>query len=645
MMKKLLAMLLALSMVFALCACGSTAAPAPSAAPAASDAPAASEAPAAEVNDKLTFATGGETGTYYAYGSVLAQYVSGNTGLDVTAITGNGSKSNVEDLDAGDIQLAFCQSDVMSYAYSGTNLFDAPIDSFSVVAALYMEQVQIVTMNPDIKTVADLKGKSVSIGAVGSGVYFNAIDVLGVYGMTEADIKPVYQSFGDSAESLKDGKIDAAFIVAGAPTTAITDLATSGQVYLVSIDDEHIDQLLALSPYYSKYTVPAATYGMPDDASTVAVAAVVLARNDVSDDAVYTFVSTIFDNTDTITEQHAKGAELSLEFASYITDVPYHPGAAKYFAEKGITVGADKAAAASDIVIPEVSDKLTFATGGETGTYYAYGSVLAQYVSGNTGLDVTAITGNGSKSNVEDLDAGDIQLAFCQSDVMSYAYSGTNLFDAPIDSFSVVAALYMEQVQIVTMNPDIKTVADLKGKSVSIGAVGSGVYFNAIDVLGVYGMTEADIKPVYQSFGDSAESLKDGKIDAAFIVAGAPTTAITDLATSGQVYLVSIDDEHIDQLLALSPYYSKYTVPAATYGMPDDASTVAVAAVVLARNDVSDDAVYTFVSTIFDNTDTITEQHAKGAELSLDFASYITDVPYHAGAARYFADKGIDVAK
>ena len=73
--------------------------------------------------------------------------------------------------------------------------------------------------------------------------------------------------------------------------------------------------------------------------------------------------------------------------------------------------------------------------------------------------------------------------------------------------------------------------------------------------------------------------------------------------------------------------------------------TVAVAAVVLARNDVSDDAVYTFVSTIFDNTDTITEQHAKGAELSLDFASYITDVPYHAGAARYFADKGIDVAK
>ena len=315
-MKKILAMVLALCMVFALCAASAFAA------------------------DELIFTTGGEAGTYYAFGSVLAQYVSNNSDISVTAITGNGSQANVEDMDAGDVQLAFCQSDVMSYAYNGTNLFEdlGKIDSFSVVAALYMEQVQIVTTNPDIKTVADLKGKSVSIGARGSGVYFNALDVLGVYGLTEDDIKPVYQSFGDSAESLKDKKIDAAFIVAGAPTTAITDLSTSGSVYLVSIDDDHIDELLAKSPYYTAYTFPSDTYGMPEDVQTVAVAAVVLARNDVSEDAIYTFTSTIFDNMDAIAEQHGKGAELSLEFASSITDVPYHPGAAKYFAEKGFDV-------------------------------------------------------------------------------------------------------------------------------------------------------------------------------------------------------------------------------------------------------------------------------------------------------------------
>ena len=318
-MKKILAMTLALCMIFALCL--------------------SSSAFAAE---NLTFTTGGETGTYYAFGSVIAQYVSSNSDVNVTAVTGNGSQANVEDMDAGFYQLAFCQSDVMSYAYAGTNLFAdlGAVDSFSVVGALYMEQVQIVTMNPDIKTVADLKGKNVSIGALGSGVYFNAIDVLGVYGMTEDDINPVYQSFGDSAESLKDGKIDAAFIVSGAPTTAITDLATSGDVYLVSIEPEKIDELIALSPYYSPNTIAADTYGMPEDANTVAIAAVVLARDDASEDAIYTFTSTVFDNMDQL--QHGKAAELSLEFASSITDVPYHPGAAKYFAEQGIEVAAVK---------------------------------------------------------------------------------------------------------------------------------------------------------------------------------------------------------------------------------------------------------------------------------------------------------------
>lgn len=332
-MKKTIALVAALCMVFALCACGSSSAPAATSAPAA-DAPSAPAGP----NESLTFVTGGETGTYYAFGSVIAQYVSANTNLSVTAVSGNGSKANVEDMDAGSYELGFCQSDVMSYAHDGTNIFaeSGAVDSFSAVAALYMEQVQIVTMNADIKTVEDLRGRSVSIGALGSGVYFNAVDVLGCYDMTIDDITPVYQSFGDSAESLKDGKIDAAFIVAGAPTTAITDLSTSGQVYLVSIDDEHIDKLLAVSPYYSKYTVTADTYGMPEDAQTVAVAAMVLARNDVSEDAVYTFVSTVFENADQL--QHGKAAELNLEFASSISSVPYHPGAARYFAEKGFEV-------------------------------------------------------------------------------------------------------------------------------------------------------------------------------------------------------------------------------------------------------------------------------------------------------------------
>ena len=320
-MKKLLTLILALATALALTACGGGS--------------------GSGSGSELTFATGGESGTYYAFGTVLAQHVSDKTDTNVTAIVGNGSQANIEDLDAGAVQLAFSQSDVLSYAYQGSNLFEesGAVGSFSVVAALYMEQVQIVTMNPDIKSVADLAGKNVSIGASGSGVYFNALDVLGAYGLTENDIKAQYLNFADSADNLKDGKIDAAFIVAGAPTTAITDLATGGrQVYLVSLDEEHADKLIQQSPYYSKYVIPADVYGTPEDTTTVAVGAVVIARDDVSEDDVYNFVSSIFENIPEVEASHAKGSELSLEFASSVMDVPYHPGAAKYFEEKGITV-------------------------------------------------------------------------------------------------------------------------------------------------------------------------------------------------------------------------------------------------------------------------------------------------------------------
>lgn len=289
--------------------------------------------------NELTFTTGGDQGTYYGFGSVLAGQVSGETDTTVTAITSGGSQANIEALEYGDAQLGFVQSDVMSYAYEGTNLFEGfQVQNFSTVAALYMEQVQIVTCNPEIKTVADLAGKNVSIGAPGSGVYFNAIDILGAYGLTENDITPTYESFGDSADSLQDGKIDAAFITAGAPTTAVTSLGTSKDVYLVSLDAEHIENLIKECPYYSENTIPADVYGLDEDVTTVAVGAVVIASDDVAEEDVYNFVSSVFENTEEITTAHAKGAELNLEFAASVTDVPYHPGAAKYFDEKGLSV-------------------------------------------------------------------------------------------------------------------------------------------------------------------------------------------------------------------------------------------------------------------------------------------------------------------
>ena len=303
------------------------------------------------------------------------------------------------------------------------------------------------------------------------------------------------------------------------------------------------------------------------------------------------------------------------------------------------------AVAFADAAPKDGGKSLTFSTGGDQGTYYGFGGVLAQKVSEATSTSVTAITSGGSAANIYAIQDGDAQLGFAQSDVLSYAYAGTRTFedDGEISDFSIVAPLYMEQVQIVTLNPDIKTVADLKGKSVSIGASGSGVYFNAIDILGVYGLTEDDIKPTYQSFGDSAEALQDGQIDAAFVVAGAPTTAITSLAATRSVYLVSLDDEHIEALQAETPFYVKAVIAADTYGMPEDATTVAVSAVVIAGNDVADVDVYNFLCGVFENLEDLSKVHDKANELSLGFASSFVGVPYHAGAVQYFADKDIEV--
>ena len=342
-MKKILALMLALVMVFALAACGETPGE-PSSDPNASAAPSAGPAdvPEVEASAELEFGTGSSTGTYYGFGSTFATYISNNTGVNITAVTSGGSQTNIEMVDGDEQQLGFVQSDVMDYAYNGTRLFvdasgnPAPLTGFSTLAALYMEQVQIVTLDPEIKSVADLEGKYVSIGVSGSGVYFNAIDVLGAYGLTEEDINPVYQNFDNSVESLQDGKIDAAFIVAGAPTTSIVQLATSNDVYLVSLDQEHIDALIESSPYYSAYTISKDVYGTDEDCTTVAISAVLIGADDLDPDVAYTIVYTLFQNSDKIS--HAKASEMSVEFGASITSVPYNEGAARYFSEQGFEV-------------------------------------------------------------------------------------------------------------------------------------------------------------------------------------------------------------------------------------------------------------------------------------------------------------------
>ena len=291
---------------------------------------------------------------------------------------------------------------------------------------------------------------------------------------------------------------------------------------------------------------------------------------------------------------------------------------------------------------------MTMGTGSPTGTYYAYGGIIGQYIKNNADITVNAVSTGGSKDNIQGIDAGDYQLGTVQSDVMDYAWKGTRSFekDGKIDTFRTVAGLYAEAVQLVTTNDNIKSVADLKDKKVSIGAPGSGVYFNAMDVLAAAGLTEKDIKPQYQNFDESADALKNGQIDAAFIVAGAPTPAITELSmTNSKVRIVPIDGAISEKLMKENTFYSVYKIPANTYNnQKEDVLTVTVKATLIVNADASEDDVYKLTAAIFENKDAIANEHAKGAELSLENATDGMTVPFHAGAAKYFKEKGIDVA-
>jgi len=317
MMKKIISVLLVAAMTLALVACGGGGA------------------------SKMTMGTGGTAGTYYGYGSVLGQYIKNNAGIDVTVVSTDGSKANIQGIAAGDYQLGTVQSDVMAYAWEGTRSFeeDGKVDSFRVVAGLYAEAVQLITMDESIKSVADLKGRAVSIGAPGSGVFFNAVDVLAAAGLTVDDIDAQYQSFGDSTDALKDGKIDAAFIVAGAPTPAITELCTTNDAWLVPIDGEIAEKMMADCPFYTTYQIPAGTYaGQEEDITTVTVKATLIVSAEAKEEDVYKLTAAIFDNVEAIAKENAKGSELSLENATSGMTAPFHAGAAKYFAEKGVEV-------------------------------------------------------------------------------------------------------------------------------------------------------------------------------------------------------------------------------------------------------------------------------------------------------------------
>lgn len=288
----------------------------------------------------LSIATGGTSGTYYPLGGGMAQIFTTHV-INTTAEVTNASVENMQFLKNGDVDLAFTQSDIADYALKGILMFEenGAINNIRAVASLYNETVQIVAAgNSDIRNVEDLKGKRVSIGAPGSGTEANALQILEVHGMSEADLGQVQRlSFGDSSSYIQDGTLDAAFVTAGTPTSAVSELAATAGVRIVNIPEDKIAALIEKYPYYAEQTIEGGTYsGFDETVKTVAVKAQLVVREDLDEETVYKLTKALFENLSDLQDVHQKASEIELERALEGVSLEVHPGAKKYFDEMGV---------------------------------------------------------------------------------------------------------------------------------------------------------------------------------------------------------------------------------------------------------------------------------------------------------------------
>lgn len=296
---------------------------------------------AASAKTFLSIATGGTAGTYYPIGGGIADVVSRHApDLQVTAETGNASAANLNLIGTHQIEIALVQNDVAFWAWKGENMFSNPFPNVRAVASLYPEHVHLITLKKTgVKNFMDIKGKRVSVGAPGSGVEADVRSIFQVAGLKYEDMSTDFLDFNNTTQRFKDGQLDAGFVVAGYPVASIMDLATMHDIDLVNFDDEFLGKLEAQFPFFASDMIPAGTYkGIDNDVKTPAVMAMVVCDGDLPEDVIYAFTKALWDNIDELYKVHSKAQLITLDTALTGISVPVHPGAAKYYTEKGLTV-------------------------------------------------------------------------------------------------------------------------------------------------------------------------------------------------------------------------------------------------------------------------------------------------------------------
>jgi TRAP transporter TAXI family solute receptor len=294
----------------------------------------------------LSLVTGGTAGVYFPLGGAMAEIWNSRVpGVRVAAQSSGASVANIRFLAQGDAQLALVQNDIAFYADRGREMFaepgsnaPRPVPGIRGIAMLYPETIQIVTLRArGLRSVTDLVGRRVVVGAPGSGTEANARQILSVHDIYYRMLRVDFLSFAAGIEQLRDGNTDAVFITAGVPTAAVTDIAAAREIFILPISNDALEALRGRWPFYTRHVVAADTYrGLVEPVATVAVMAMLVARADLPDDLVYSLTRALWENLDRMRAAHARGRDLDLTRALEGMPIPVHPGAGRYYTERGV---------------------------------------------------------------------------------------------------------------------------------------------------------------------------------------------------------------------------------------------------------------------------------------------------------------------
>ena len=284
--------------------------------------------------------TGGTGGTYYPIGGLIANAISTDT-LNASAVATNGSVANVNGIIGGSMESGFSQADVNYWAYTGTGIYEGKpkVEELRAIANLYPETLHIsVRKGLGIKSIADLKGKRVSLDEPGSGTLVNAKVILAAYGISEKDIKPEYLKQIQSVDKLKDGSLDAFFQTTGYPQGTLTELASTAGFDLLPVDGPQAEKLRADFKFFAADEIPAGTYKDVAGVKTLSVGAQWVTTAKMDAELVYQVTKGLWSDKarGILDAGHAKGKAIQKATALAGVGIPLHPGAEKFYKEAGL---------------------------------------------------------------------------------------------------------------------------------------------------------------------------------------------------------------------------------------------------------------------------------------------------------------------